>query len=62
MKIDLTQQEAFILRNHLNNEFESVAYKFQGTDNDNDVAKSYKNTIDKLYLKLCVACSAINER
>ena len=62
MKIDLTKQEAFILRNHLNNEFESGAYTLQGTDDDNDVAKDYRNTIDNLYIKLCVACSATNER
>ena len=62
MKIDLTQQEAFILRNRLNDEFESGAYTLQGTDDDNDVAKSYRDLLDKLYLKLCVACSATNER
>ena len=61
MKIDLTKQEAFILRNRLNDEFESGAYTLQGTDKDNDVAKSYRTTIDNLYAKLCVACSAINE-
>ena len=61
MKIDLTKQEAFILRNRLNDEFESEVYMLQDTD-DNDVAKSYRNTIDNLYAKLCVACSAINKR
>ena len=60
MKIDLTRQEAFILRNRLNDEFESGAYMLQ--DSDNDVAKAYRTTIDNLYVKLCVACSAINKR
>lgn len=59
MKIDLSKDEASVLRNHLNDEFERGAYTLQGTDKDNDVAKAYRDLIDKLYVKLCVAASAV---